>query len=169
MTGERIAHWWRIGFVSLGAALIAISVIYYLRGLARRRASVTWQRTDATIIGASVRPMERTISLPILPWLPIPWGTEYQPNVEYSYDAGGPRRGSRPFLNGRHFATVEECEKWLATMQPGAKRPVWFDPIRPDDSALVITGPLASSAIILALTGAAVIFMGFYMASSFTS
>lgn len=149
---------WTIGFTVLGLALIVIAIWWFVRATAKvGEAGRTWIKTSGTIVAASTERMTTLTGTD--GWYAS--SKRFRPLVDYSFAADGDRRGSTAFLTGKLFYSEDQAQAWLATVQPGMSTDVWYDPADPDRSALQLAGPERLLAIYVAVTGAAVILIGY--------
>jgi len=151
------------GFLVAGIAMAIFGVWWYRRGRARYAlASASWAKGDALIDASRIQVAEQIVND----------GTQitYRPIIAYRYQAGGAQRtGSRVFLCARTDWTGEkEADAWLAAHPAGATVPVWFDPARPDDAALVLNKPSLFAAIMMTGVGVFLLVMGGYLATRIT-
>lgn len=141
----------------LGAALAGYGFVAYRRGLARHAlATASWRQGDATIARSWI---EEVVSTSTGSNGPME-STSYRARVAYRYrdGTGDDREGTNPFLCARvNFSSRKRAQAWLDGVPAGATVPVWYDPARPEDSALELNRPSLSLVIVLGAVGLAAI------------
>lgn len=102
----------------------------------RYAASSSWFESKATVVSAQV--LKHYVS----DGDGGRW-TQYRPQINYKYHAGGAERQSDKIglIGIRNLVTRAECEAWLENYVAGSVVTVWYDPANPSDSALELDSP----------------------------
>ena len=151
------------GLLIVGIAMSVFGIWWYRRGRARyAAASAGWTRSEATIDASRIQVGEQMANDFTT--------TTYRPIAAYRYQAGGAERsGNRVFLCARtDWNSEKEANGWLAANPAGARVPVWFDPARPDEAALVLNMPSLLAAIVMTGVGVFLLVIGGYLVTRMT-